>query len=112
MILKARAESICLITLSTGQARVGGGHNVAIMWLIIIKRSPPDSFVARSEGLDHAERVSTGFKVASGGVLPERYGHGGPSVFLGNGQTKTRNTVAMWTRRRAVPAYAFIPDLT
>ena len=47
-----------------------------------------DSFLSRSEGLDHAERASTFFMVASGGVPPEGYGHGEPSVCLGDGQTE------------------------
>ena len=44
--------------------------------------------MSASEGLDHAERAFTGFMVASGGVLSERYGHGGPGVCLGDGQTE------------------------
>ena len=43
---------------------------------------PSDSFLWRSEG------ASTGFMVASGGVLSEGYGHSGPGVRLGNGQTE------------------------
>ena len=49
---------------------------------------PSDSFLSRSEGLDHAEGASTRFMVASGGVLSEGYGHGGPGVCLGDGQTE------------------------
>ena len=66
-----------------------------------------------SERLDHAERASTGFMFASGGVLHEGYVHVGSGVCLCDGQTEARGcTVARWTRRRAVPAYAPIPDLT
>ena len=43
--------------------------------------------VLRSRVLDHAEGASTGFMVASGGVLSERYGHDGLGVCLGDGQT-------------------------
>ena len=72
---------------------------------------------------------------ASGGVLSEGYGHGGPGVCLGDGQTEAylknmsmtglpwplpgrwpdgsrRSTVTRWTRRRVAPAYVPIPDLT
>ena len=38
--------------------------------------------------LDYAEGASTRFMVASGGVLSEGYGHDGPGVYLGNGQTE------------------------
>ena len=46
------------------------------------------TFLLRSERLDHAEGASTGFMFASGGVLSKGYGHGGPGVCLGNGQTE------------------------
>ena len=46
-----------------------------------------DSDLSRSEGLDHAERASTGFIFASGGVPSEGYGHGGSDVCLGDGHT-------------------------
>ena len=39
-------------------------------------------------GLVHAEWASTGFMVASGGGLYEGYGHNGPGVCLGDGQTE------------------------
>ena len=42
----------------------------------------------KSEWLDHAEGSSTRFMFASGGVLSEGYGHGGPGVCLGDGQTE------------------------
>ena len=48
---------------------------------------PSDSFLSRSEWLDHAE----GGQRASwlrGGVLSEWYGHVGPGVCLGDGQTE------------------------
>ena len=47
-----------------------------------------DSFLSRFEGLDHAEGASIGFMVASGVDLYEGYGHGGPGVCLGDGQTE------------------------
>ena len=37
---------------------------------------PSDYFLPKFEWLDHAEVASTGFMDASGGVLPEGYGHG------------------------------------
>ena len=46
-----------------------------------------NSFLSRSEGLDHAEEASTSFIVASGGVLSDGYGHDEPGVCLGDGQT-------------------------
>ena len=36
----------------------------------------------------HAEGASTRFMVASGGGLSEGYGHDGPGVCLGDGQTE------------------------
>ena len=45
---------------------------------------PSESFLSRSELLDHADGASTGFMVASYGCLSEGYG---PGVCLGNGQT-------------------------
>ena len=42
----------------------------------------------KSEGLVHDERASTRFMVASGRVLSEGCGHGGPGVCLGDGQTQ------------------------
>ena len=41
-----------------------------------------------SEWLDHDEGASTGFMLASGAVLSEGYGHGGPGVCLGDSQTE------------------------
>ena len=49
---------------------------------------PSDSFLSRSEWLDHAEGAPTRFIVESGGVLSEGYGHDGPGVCLGDGQTE------------------------
>ena len=37
-------------------------------------------------GADNAEGAFSGFIVASGGVLSERYGYDGPGVCLGDGQ--------------------------
>ena len=42
----------------------------------------------RSEWLDHSEGAFTGFMIASDGGLSEGYGHGGPGVCLGDGQTE------------------------
>ena len=47
-----------------------------------------DFFLSRSEWLDHAERAPTRFVVASDGGLSEGYGHDGPGVCLGDGQTE------------------------
>ena len=43
------------------------------------------SFLPRSVWLDHAEMASTGFMIASDGVLYEGYGHDGPGVCRGVG---------------------------
>ena len=51
------------------------------------------------------------FKVALDGVLFEGYGYGAHGVCLGDGQTGRGSTVVRWTRRRAAPAYARIPDV-
>ena len=52
-----------------------------------LRRIPPIGFfLIEIRGLDHGEGVSTRFTVASGGVLSEEYGHGGPGVCLGDGQ--------------------------
>ena len=52
-------------------------------------RIPPIGFLlVEFQGADHAEGAPTGFTVASGGVLSEGCGHGGPGVCLGDGQTK------------------------
>ena len=74
---------------------------------------PSDSFLSRYEGLDHAEGAPTRFMVASGGVLPEEYGHGGPGVSLGDGQTEAEIVLSQGGRgvaplRRMPP----ISDLT
>ena len=49
---------------------------------------PSSSILSRSEGMVHAEGAPTRFMVASGGVLSEGYGHGGPGVCLGDDQTE------------------------
>ena len=51
-------------------------------------KDPAESFLSRSEGLDHAQGASICFMVASDGVLPEGYGYDGPGVCLGNGRTR------------------------
>ena len=48
-----------------------------------------DYFLPRSEWLDHVEWASTGFMVASGRILSEKYVHGGPGICLGDRQTET-----------------------
>ena len=56
--------------------------------LITVDVRPSHSFLPRSERMDHVEGASTRFMVASGGVRSEGYGHGGPGVCLGDGQTE------------------------
>ena len=51
--------------------------------------------------------------VASGGVLSEGYGHGGPGVCLGDGQTEAKGVPSQGgCGGRAAPAYVPITDLT
>ena len=71
-----------------------------------LRRIPPIRFfLVKSEWLVHDKGAPTRFMVASG-VLSDRDGHG---VCLGDVQ---KEAVTRWTRRRAAPAYAPIPDLT
>ena len=60
--------------------------------------------------MDHAERVSARFMVASGGILSEEYGHGGPGVCLDDGQTEAylkdmgmAGLASAWTMARRRP---------
>ena len=67
----------------------------------------------RSEGLEHDERASTCFMVASGGVLSEGYGHDGPGVCLGDGQTEAEGVPSQGGRGDALlRRIPLIPDLT
>ena len=56
----------------------------------------------RTEELDYAEGASTGFMVASGGVISEGYGHGGPGVCLGDGQTEAEGVPSLGRRGDAL----------
>ena len=51
---------------------------------------------------DHAEGASTRFMVASGGVLSEGYGHDGPGVCLGDGQTEAEGVPSQGGRGDAL----------
>ena len=46
--------------------------------------------------------ASTGFMVASGGVISEGYGHGGPGVCLGDGQTEAEGVPSQGGRGDAL----------
>ena len=51
------------------------------------------------------------FVVVSGGVLFEGYGHDGPRVYLGDGQTEAEGVYCHKVdQRRSTPAYVPIPD--
>ena len=63
---------------------------------------PTDSVLPRSEELGHAEGVSTGFVVASGGCLCEGYRHGGPGVCLGDGRTEAEGVPSQGGRGDAL----------
>ena len=55
--------------------------------------------------LDHARSgvgASTGFIVASGGVLSEGYGHGEPGICLGDGQIEAEGILSQGGRRDAL----------
>ena len=54
---------------------------------------PSESFLSRFEELVHAE--SARFMFATGGVLSEGYGHGGPGVCLGDGQTEAEGVLSV-----------------
>ena len=59
------------------------------MWHNSLRTIPSIGFVLpRFERLDHADWASTGLTFESDGVLSEGYGHGGPGVCLGDGQTE------------------------
>ena len=85
------------------------------IWRDSLRRIPPigsrRSFLSRSEGLDHAEAASTCFMVASGGVLSEEYGHGGPGVCLVDGQTEAEGVPSQGGRGDA-PLRRMPPYLT
>ena len=59
-------------------------------------------------------RGSTGFVVASGGDLSEGYGHGGPGVCMGDGQTEDEGVPSQSGRGdallRRMPSYLDLPD--
>ena len=63
---------------------------------------PSDSYLSRSEGLVHDEGPPTRFMVVSGGVLSEAYGHDGPGVFLGDGQTEAEGVPSQGGRGDAL----------
>ena len=64
----------------------------------------------RSEALGHAEGTSTRFMVASGGVLSQRCGDGGPGVCLGDGQTEAEGVPSQGGRGDGVCPHTR-PDL-
>ena len=67
-----------------------GIHEVCASYLIrqVTITTHYESFSPRYVGLHHAEGAYTRFMVASGGGLTEGYGHDGPGVSLGDGQTE------------------------
>ena len=78
------------------------------MWRDSLRRIPPIGlFLSRSEWLDHAEGASTGFMVASGGVLFEGYWHDRPAVCQGDGQTEDEGVPSQVGRGDAL-----LPQLT
>ena len=76
-----------------------------------MRRIPPIGFFL-VEIRDRDEETSTGFMVASGGVLSEGYGHGGPGVCLGDGQTEDEGVPSQGGRGDALLRCASTPDLT
>ena len=52
--------------------------------------------------MDYAERLPACFLVASGGVLSEGYGHEGPGVCLGDGQTEAEGVPSQGGRGDAL----------
>ena len=63
--------------------------NISMKASIIMKVSClPDSVLFGPERLKHAYRPPACLMCASGEVLYEGYGHGGPGICLGDGQTE------------------------
>ena len=86
------------------------------MWRDSLRRIP-DSFLSRSEGLNHAE-VATHFMNASGGDLYEGYVHDGPGVCLCDGQTEAylkdmdmTGLAPAWVTARRRPIWRICSDL-
>ena len=52
--------------------------------------------------MDHAERASRRFMFASDGGLSDGYGHDGPGVCLGDGQTETEGVPSQGGRGKAL----------
>ena len=72
-------------------------------WRDSLRRIPPIGFVlVEIRVAGSAEGASTRFMVASGGVLSEGYGHGGPGVCLGDGQTEAEGVPSQGGRGNAL----------
>ena len=73
------------------------------MWHNSLRTIPSIGFVLpRFERLDHADWASTGLTFESDGVLSEGYGHGGPGVCLGDGQTEAEGVPSQGGRGDAL----------
>ena len=87
------------------------------MWRDSLRTIPPIGFfLVEIRGAGPCRGASTGFMVESGGVLSERYGHGGHGVCLGDGQTKAEGIPSQSGRGDArlerMLSYLKLPDLT
>ena len=70
---------------------------------------PSETFLPRSEEMDQAAGASTGSVVATGGVLTERCGSGGPGVCLGDGQTEAEGVPSQEERGDALLRRTYVP---
>ena len=80
------------------------------MWYDSLRRIPLIGFFLQmGEWLGHAEGASPSLMVASGEAPSEVYGHGGPGVSLGDGQTKAEEVLSQCGRGdtlfRRMPPY-------
>ena len=74
------------------------------MWHDPLRRIPPIGFfLVEIRVAGPCRGASTDFTVASGGVLSEGYGHSGPGVCLGNGQTEAEGVPSHGGRGDALP---------
>ena len=85
------------------------------MWPDSLRRIPPIGFFpVEIRGAGPCRGAPTRFVVASGGVLSEGYGHGGPGVCQGDGQTEAEEVPSQGGRgdvtSSAAPASGVRPN--
>ena len=71
--------------------------------LVYLRRIPPTGFfLVKIRRVGPCQGAPKRFMVASGGVLSEGYGHGGPGVCLGDSQTEAEGVPAQGGRDDAL----------